>query len=93
MEIGEYAFQNSASLSSLKLPNNIKTINKDAFSNCKSVVNLTIGLTNISSNTVTGPMTYSNANLEYVSLPNCIAISGSTFQNCTKLSYVSAPLV
>lgn len=90
--VGSSAFQGCVVLDYLSMPL-ATTVNTNAFSDCKSVQHLTIGLSAISSNTVTGPMTYTNANLRSVYLPNCYSILNSTFQGCTNLTYVSAPEV
>lgn len=88
-KIGTYAFANCPRLTSITLPNSIKTISGYAFENCKTLttINLPNGLESL--------MSYafrSCASLETIQIPNSVTnLDGGTFASCTNLRSVTLP--
>ena len=83
--IGDYAFQNCSNLnlSSITIPNSIKTIGKSAFCNCQSLTYVAIGnnVTNIGAYAFSGCYGVININIP----ESMIDIGAWAFQSCFKL--------
>lgn len=88
-KIGEYAFQNCTSLSSIIIPDNVTTIGERAFQYCSNLSSITIpdSVTSIE----VGAFQYCS-NLSSVTIPNSVTLIGqTTFYSCTSLSSVTIP--
>jgi len=78
--IGEYAFSNCSSLTSVTIPNSVTTIKEYAFSNCSSLTSVTIpnSVTTIGDNAFNGC-----SSLTSVTIPNSVTtIGGWAFSEC-----------
>ena len=87
--IGEYAFYNCDSLTSVVIPDSVTSIDREAFENCSSLESVTIG------NGVTS-IDYGAFNdcssLESVTIGNGVTSIGScAFYNCSSLESVTIP--
>jgi hypothetical protein len=87
--IGERAFSQSRSLTSVRIPNSIKEISFQAFYGCQSLNSVTIG----NSVTIIGQESFLGCrSLTSITLPSSlITISGSAFSGCNKLSSIIIP--
>lgn len=81
--IGDSAFLNCGSLTSITLPDTVTTIEASAFNTCYNVtsIRLSEGLTSIGDRAI-----YNCLSLTYISLPDSLVTMGSNpFERCTKL--------
>ena len=87
--IGNYAFYNCYSLTSITIPNGVTSIGNYAFYNCYSLTSITIpnGVTSI------GNSAFSNCySLTSITIPNgVISIGNSAFYNCSSLASITIP--
>ena len=87
--IGEYAFSNCSSLTSVTIPNSVTTIKEYAFSNCSSLTSVTIpnSVTTIGDNAFNGC-----SSLTSVTIPNSVTTIGwRAFNGCSSLTSVTIP--
>jgi len=87
--IGEYAFQEKTSLTSVTIPNSVTSIGGGAFYGCTSLTDVTIpnSVTNIAANGFAWCTSLTN-----VTIPNSVAsIGGGAFYVCTSLTSVTIP--
>ena len=87
--IGEYAFSNCSSLTSVTIPNSVTTIKEYAFSNCSSLTSVTIpnSVTTIGDNAFNGC-----SSLTSVTIPNSVTtIGGWAFSDCSSITSVTIP--
>jgi hypothetical protein len=82
-EIGEYAFSECSSLTSVKIPDLVTTIGGHAFENCSSLVSVTIG----NKVTTIGEASFHQCSkLASVEIPNSVTtIGNSAFASCSNL--------
>ena len=87
--IGEGAFTNCTSLTSVTIPNSVTTINRSAFANCNSLTTVTIP----TSVTFLGSSSFSYcASLTNVTIPNTIpTLRYRTFYECNALTSITIP--
>lgn len=87
--IGNYAFINYHSLTSISLPNGLTSVGTSAFGDCYSLT--TVSFPN--SLTTIGDYAFNHCySLTTVSLPNSlISIGDYAFQHCLSLTYISLP--
>ncbi len=86
--VGDGAFQGSAILTSVTLPNGVASIGNDAFYECSGLTNATIpnSVTNI------GDSAFSQCGLTSVTIPNQVtSIADSAFEECRSLRTVTIP--
>lgn len=87
--ISDYAFDGCAYLSSIKLPDSICDIGKEAFFNCSGIESIIIpeGVSNI------GDYTFQNCkNLKFISLPQSVkSIGENSFAFCESLESINLP--
>ena len=87
--IGNYAFNNCSSLTSVTIPNSVTVIGLDAFAFCSSLTSVTIpaNVTNIASDAF-----YSCSSLTSVIIPNSVTTIGSdAFRFCSDLTSIAIP--
>ena len=87
--IGEYAFSNCSSLTSVTIPNSVTTIKEYAFSNCSSLTSVTIpnSVTTIGDNAFNGC-----TSLTSVTIGNSVTTIGKeVFRDCSSLTSVTIP--
>ena len=87
--IGNYAFYNCSSLTSITIPNSVTSIGGYAFSGCSGLTSVTIpnSVTSIGERVFNGC-----TNLTFVAIPNSVtSIGASAFHNCSNLIYVAIP--
>ena len=87
--IGEGAFRDCSSLTSITIPNSVTSIGDDAFRYCSSLTSVTIG------NSVTsigyGAFRYCSS-LTSITLPNSVTSIGyGAFEGCTSLTSITIP--
>lgn len=88
--IGQDAFANKTSITTVTIHSNIKTIEKQAFYGCTSLSNTNI-LTNATSLSTIGERAFQNCNLSTITIPsNVITIEQYAFYGC-KFSNVTIP--
>ena len=85
--IGNYAFYNCDSLTSVIIPNSVTSIGDSAFYNCTSLKSVTIG----NSVTSIGKETFRYcSSLTSVTIPDSVTLIGNyAFRNCTSLTSVT----
>ncbi|GHU54058.1 hypothetical protein FACS1894132_08070 [Clostridia bacterium] len=87
--IGNYAFENCASLTSITIPNSVTSIGNGAFANCTSLTSIVIP------NSVTSIVNYAFYNctsLTSIVIPDSVtSIGGYAFENCTSLTSIVIP--
>ena len=85
--IGDYAFYNRSSLTSITIPDSVTSIGKYAFSCCSSLMSITIPN---SVTSIRGDGTFSNcSNLTSVTIPESVtSIQRWTFSNCSNLTSI-----
>ena len=88
-KIGESAFSDCNSLTSVEIPNSVTSIGNSAFSNCSSLPSVTIP----NSVTSIGSSAFSNCtSLSSVTIPNSVtSIGSSAFSRCTSLTSIEIP--
>ncbi len=87
--IGDYAFLDCTSLTSVTMPNSVTSIGKYAFNNCNSLTRVSIP---DSVRTIGLGAFISCINLTNVTLPNSLTYLGpSAFDNCVSLPSVTIP--
>ncbi len=87
--IGNYAFDDCTSLTSVTIPNSVTSIGNYAFNGCKSLTSITIpdNVTSIESSAFSGC-----SSLTSVTIPNSVTEIGSdAFYRCTSLSSITIP--
>lgn len=88
-ELPNCAFLNNMSLTDVKLPKTLKTIEGQAFYSCINLTNITIpdSVTTIGSNAF-----YSCSKLTSITIPDSVTSIGySTFQHCVRLTSITIP--
>ncbi len=87
--IGEYAFSNCTSLTSITIPNSVTSIGRSAFYGCSGLTSITIG----NGVTTIGSYAFSNCtSLTSVTIPNSVtSISNGAFSDCTSLTSITIP--
>ena len=89
IEIGDYAFSESTTLTSIRIPNSVKVLGEYVFNNCSNIIKVVYGkgLSN------TGRGTFSGcSSLREIELPETILTIGyECFYRCYSLEYVSLP--
>ena len=87
--IGDYAFNDCSSLTSITIPNSVTSIGLYAFSNCTSLTSITIP------NSVTTIWIFAFSgciSLKSVTIPNSVtSIGGYAFSSCTSLTSITIP--
>ena len=81
--IGDYAFKDCSSLTSITIPNGVTSIGRSAFSDCSSLASITIpnGVTSIGSNAFRGCKSITS-----ITLPDSVtSIGEDAFRDCDKL--------
>ncbi|MEE1251504.1 MAG: leucine-rich repeat domain-containing protein, partial [Bacteroidales bacterium] len=84
--VGQNAFKDKTSLTSVIIPNSIQHINSSAFQNCTSLAEVTIsnGVTKILSRA------FQNTSLTEVTIPNSVTnIGNNAFEDCSNLTSVT----
>ena len=88
-KIGEKAFYNCTTLTSVSIPNSVKTIGISAFSGCIAMTSISLG------NSITAidfGAFYCCASLNEISFPNSITfIGGESFYNCKSIKSIKIP--
>jgi len=87
--IGYYAFRNCTALTSVTIPNSVKTIRVQAFSQCSSLKSVTLP---DSVNTIEYGVFWNCRSLTSVTIPNSVlSIGGAAFLDCTSLTSIAIP--
>ena len=87
--IGNYAFYNCSSLTSITIPNSVTSIDKYAFFGCRGLTSVTIG-NGVTS--IRGGAFYGCTSLTSVTIPNSVTnIGEEAFRNCTSLTSITIP--
>ena len=93
--IGDNAFSNCTSLTSIKIPNSVISIENGAFNSCYNLTSVTIGnsVTSIGGSNVLGSGAFSYCtSLTSIEIPNSVTnIGHDTFRDCTGLTSISIP--
>ena len=87
--IGNYAFQNCSSLTSVKIPDSVTSIGNQAFSGCGNLTSVTIpdSVTSIGSFAFSGC-----SNLTSINIPESVTSIGNyVFGNCSSLTSIHIP--
>ena len=87
--IGESAFENCFSLTSITIPNSVTSIGVNAFYYCDSLTSITIpnSVTSIGDDAF-----YGCSSLTSITIPNSVtSIGGSAFYNCSALTSITIP--
>ena len=87
--IGNWAFGDCSSLTSITIPNSVTTIGNNAFSNCTSLITITIPN---SVTTIEGSAFYGCTSLTSIIIPNSVTTIGDgVFYGCTSLTSIIIP--
>ena len=87
--IGNYAFINCTSLTSVTIPNSVTSIGNEAFRDCTGLTSITIP---DSVTSIYGSAFYGCSGLTSVTIPNSVTSIGSTaFYGCTGLTSITIP--
>lgn len=87
--IGEYAFANCLSLTSVAIGNGVIYIGDGAFANCSSLTSVTIGNGVIY---IGNFAFYSCSSLTSITIPNNVTtIGGAVFEHCSSLTSITIP--
>lgn len=84
--IGESAFSDCTNLTSITIPDSVKSLGLHAFSRCSSLTNITIpdGVTSLTSSVF-----YGCSSLTNITIPNTVTfIAENTFEGCTTLTNI-----
>lgn len=87
--IGDWAFYDCTSVTSIKLPNSVTNIGEGAFNDCTSLISVTIpdGVASIGDNAFS-----SCTNLASITIPNSVMEIGEfAFNDCTSLTSITIP--
>lgn len=87
--IGEYAFEYCTSLTSIRLPESITSIESNTFYGCTSLSSITLpeGITSIESYTF-----YGCSSLTSITIPESVtSIGGAAFEDCSSLPSITIP--
>lgn len=87
--IGNYAFDNCSSLTSITIPDGVTSIGNDAFFKCMSLTSITIpdSVTSIGSDAFKGC-----SGLTSITIPNSVkSIGQGAFDSCTSLTNITIP--
>lgn len=87
--VGNYAFYDCRSLTSITIPDNVTSINGSAFSGCISLTSITIpnSVTSIGGNAF-----YGCGNLMSITIPDSVTrIETNTFYGCSSLTSITIP--
>lgn len=88
ISIGNEAFKDNTTLTSVTLPDGITTIGGQAFAGCTSLTSVTFG----SGITTIGNSAFSGTGITNITIPNSVTTIGdSAFYGCTGLTTVSMP--
>ena len=83
------AFEGCSSLTSISLPNTVKTIEKNAFRNCSSLTEISLPLVLTS----LGDYAFSDSGLSEINFNDALeTIGANAFRNCSSLTEISLPL-
>lgn len=87
--IGDYAFYDCKSLTSINIPDGVTSIGINTFNNCRSLTSITIP----NSVTSIGDNAFENCtSLASITIPSGVtSIGGNTFYNCKSLTSVTIP--
>ena len=87
--IGDYAFSDCSSLTSIVIPDSVTSIGRAAFSGCSSLTSITIpdSVTSIGSSAFSGC-----SSLTSITIPDSVtSIGGSAFSRCSSLTSITIP--
>ena len=87
--IGENAFYGCSSLTSIEIPNNVKSIGENAFSGCYGLTSVSIGN---SVKSIGGYAFEGCSKLTSIEIPNSVtSIGDGAFVDCSSLAFVTIP--
>ena len=88
-KIGNYAFSNCSSLTSITIPNSVTSIDGYVFQYCSSLTSITIP---DSVTFISGYVFQNCSSLTSITIPDSVTnINGYVFQNCTSLTSITIP--